>query len=410
VHFALWPYAIWNAILLHNSLPVLEDGTLRQELFSSIRVGCNMKHVHTFACPVFALDNALASGNSLPRWSPHARLGLNLGPSPTHARNVYLVLILITGCVSPQYHCWFDDFFEMTRHGRPDVSGTICWQQLSGLSHTDQISSEFVQPTQSSTVQNEMLSEMPVPSDGFSISTIDYDIMTDNETITAGESQASTTPHQSQASTQAEGALQIKSTVTASTSQSGRVRTMSQRMAKSTSQRGFFGNAGMYYMAHKSTTSRDETPEDLFHKQHLGLQERMQNPIAFHAKMMGDIMYYHQALQQPDAKQFADAVVKELNGHVDNKHWELLKQEDVPEDVQVVPSVWSMWRKHNLTTNKITKHKARLNLHGRKQVFGTNYCETYAPVVTWFAIRLVIVMGIIFNWALRQVDCVIDYP
>ena len=188
------------------------------ELFSSIWVGCNMKHVHTFACPGFALDNALASGNSLPRWLPRARLGLNLGPSPTHARNVYLVLNLMTGCVSPQYNCWFDDFFEMTRHGRPDVSGTICWQQLAGLSCTDQILSEFVQPMQSSTVQNEMLSEMPVPSDRFSISTIDYDVMTDDETSTARESQALRTPHWSRASTQAEGDLQIKSTVTAGTS------------------------------------------------------------------------------------------------------------------------------------------------------------------------------------------------
>jgi hypothetical protein len=171
-----------------------------------------------FACPVFALDNAPASGNSLPRWSPHARLGLNLGPSPTHARNVYLVLNLITGGVSPQYHCQFDDFFETTRHGGPDVSGTICWQQLAGLSCTDQILSEFVQPTQSSTVQNEMLSDMPIPSDVFSISTIDYDIMTDNETSTARESQASRTPCRSRASTQAEGGLQIESTVTAGTS------------------------------------------------------------------------------------------------------------------------------------------------------------------------------------------------
>ena len=143
---------IWNAVLLHSSLPVLEDGTSRLELFSSIRVGCNMKHMHTFACPVFALDNALASGKSLPRWSPRARLGLNLGPSPIHARNVYLVLNLITGCVSPQYHCRFDDFFETTRHGGPDVSGTICWQQLAGLSRADQILPELIHRPPSSTV------------------------------------------------------------------------------------------------------------------------------------------------------------------------------------------------------------------------------------------------------------------
>ena len=49
---------------------------------------------------------------------------------------------------------------------------------------------------------------------------------------------------------------------------------MTQRMAESTSQRGFFGNTGMRYMAHQSTALRDETPEDLFHDQHLALQER----------------------------------------------------------------------------------------------------------------------------------------
>ncbi len=89
--------------------------------------------MHTFGCPVFALQNVLASGSQLPRWSPLARLRLNLGPSPMHARNVYLVLNLVTGCVSPQYHCHFDNFFERTHHGAPDVSGTICWQQLANL-------------------------------------------------------------------------------------------------------------------------------------------------------------------------------------------------------------------------------------------------------------------------------------
>jgi len=108
----------------------------------------------------------------------------------------------------------------------------------------------------------------------------------------------------------------------------------------------------------------------------------MQNPIAFHAEMMGDIMYYDQALQQPDAKQFANAIVKEVNGHVTNKHWTLVKQKDVPKEAQVVPSVWAMRRKRDLTTNKVIKHKARLNLHGGKQVYGMNYFKTYAPVAT----------------------------
>jgi hypothetical protein len=51
----------------------------------------------------------------------------------------------------------------------------------------------------------------------------------------------------------------------------------------------------------------------------------MRNPIAFHAEMMGDIMNLQQALGQPDAKEFVQAVVKEINGHVDSNNWTLKK-------------------------------------------------------------------------------------
>jgi hypothetical protein len=159
VHFALWPYALRNATHLINNLPVLEDKILRLELVSSIRVGSSMKHVHTFGCPVFALQNVLASGNQLPHWSPCAHLGLNLGQSPMHARNVYLILNLVTGYVSPQYHCCFDDFFKTTHHGTPDVSGTICWQQLPNLDCATTILSKVSTPKQHSIISSETPSE-----------------------------------------------------------------------------------------------------------------------------------------------------------------------------------------------------------------------------------------------------------
>jgi hypothetical protein len=59
---------------------------------------------------------------------------------------------------------------------------------------------------------------------------------------------------------------------------------------------------------------------------------------------------------------------------------------------------------------RVTKHKARLNLYGGKQEFGTNYYKTNAPVVTWLAIQQLIVFGILFNWALCQDDFVMAYP
>ncbi len=148
-----------NAAYLYNNLPVLKDGTFRLELFSSIQVGSNLKHVHTFGCPVFALQNALASGNQLPCWSPRARLWLNLGPSPMHAMNIYLVLNLVTWCVTPQYQCHFNCFFEMMHQGTPDVSGTICWQQLANLDHAKTVLSKVSMPKQHSIISLEMPSD-----------------------------------------------------------------------------------------------------------------------------------------------------------------------------------------------------------------------------------------------------------
>jgi hypothetical protein len=112
-----------------------------------------MKHHHAFGCPVFALENDLAAGSPILHWSPCARLGVILGSSPSHARNVYLVLNLHTGCNSLQYHCHFNNFFETVRHGGPDASVPLAWQQLSGLTAMMQTPSmehhnEVPQPSQ----------------------------------------------------------------------------------------------------------------------------------------------------------------------------------------------------------------------------------------------------------------------
>jgi hypothetical protein len=116
-------------------------------------------------------------------------------------------------------------------------------------------------------------------------------------------------PPRSQGSQGSEGASHKNSVNTsAGVSRRGRVCTMSRKMADSVSQWEFFGNSQMHYMA--SQAALEGTEEDLFHDTHLELQERMSNPVAFHSKMMGDILYLHQALKQRDASQFVDAVVQ----------------------------------------------------------------------------------------------------
>ncbi len=162
----------------------------------------------------------------------------------------------------------------------------------------------------------------------------------------------------------------------AGTSSHGRMRIMSCTMAESIDQHLFFGSSGMHYMSScaTATTGDDDgqTMEDHQYDAYLSLQDCMSNPIAFHAEMMGDIMYLNQALCQPDAAHFIEAVITEINGHVDNKHWQLTKQSEVPPDTDVFPSVWSMRCKRDITSNEIKKYKARLNLHGGKQEYSMN--------------------------------------
>jgi hypothetical protein len=163
------------------------------------------------------------------------------------------------------------------------------------------ILSEMSAPIQHSPVYPETPSEGDVLPEEFPFSPPVFDVTSDEYSITDGDSQVSenTEPsRQSRASLQAEGVTPAEPTITAGTSQRGRVHTMSRRMAESIAQ-------GLHHVE----STMGETVEDLFHDAHLELQELMRNPIAFHAKMMGDIMYLQQAIRQSDAKEFVQAVL-----------------------------------------------------------------------------------------------------
>jgi hypothetical protein len=72
--------------------------------------------------------------------------------------------------------------------------------------------------------------------------------------------------------------------------------------------------------------------------------------------------------------------------------------------------IWSMKRKRIPGTGVIQKHKARLCAHGGQQVYGVNYWETYAPVVQWMSVRVMLCLSIIENLHSRSIDFVLAYP
>ncbi len=140
---------------------------------------------------------------------------------------------------SLQYHCHFDDIFETTRHGAPDVSSTIFWQQLANSDHATTILSKVSMSKQHSIISFKTPSEEeahtaskpifePPVYDVISVyySVLDQDLHVSENSCTSWRTQASHTN---------EGVTPIEPTVTASTSQCRRVCTMSRRMAESVS-------------------------------------------------------------------------------------------------------------------------------------------------------------------------------
>ena len=67
------------------------------------------------------------------------------------------------------------------------------------------------------------------------------------------------------------------------------------------------------------------------------LQGRLSNPIAFAASADPHIMYYLQAMKEPDHEQFRRSILKEICDHEANKHWEVIPKQNIPQ----IPSSWT---------------------------------------------------------------------
>ncbi len=163
---------------------------------------------------------------------------------------------------------------------------------LAGFGRTSEILSQVSAPTLCSPNYGLSQSDWDVPLEDSSVISAETGVNWDTLSVSDGDSfgeigESEVTENKNAA--QAEGGTTTATPISAGTSLRGHARTMSRRMADSVSQRDFYGTRNMHYMAQPSTIG--ETPEDLFHDAHLELQERMRNPIAFHAEMMGDIMY-----------------------------------------------------------------------------------------------------------------------
>ena len=71
--------------------------------------------------------------------------------------------------------------------------------------------------------------------------------------------------------------------------------------------------------------------------------------------------------------------------------------------------IWSFKRKRH-PDGTFNKCKARLCCHGGQQQWGVNYWDTYAPVVSWSSVRILLTLAKLHNFHTKSVDFVQAYP
>jgi hypothetical protein len=71
--------------------------------------------------------------------------------------------------------------------------------------------------------------------------------------------------------------------------------------------------------------------------------------------------------------------------------------------MNVVPSTWAFNCKR-YPDGSVRKLKAWFYVRGDKQVEGVDYFNTYAPVVTWTIVRILLILSSILGLATTQVD------
>lgn len=107
------------------------------------------------------------------------------------------------------------------------------------------------------------------------------------------------------------------------------------------------------------------------------------------------------AMNGPDADDYMKACQKEINTLVNDKEaWDVVTREKW---MNVLPSTWAFKCKR-FPDGSIRKHKARFCAGGHRQVENVDYFETFAPVVNWTTVRLMLILSIILGLATQQVD------
>ena len=436
---SLWPFAMDQAIHIWNNLPRHRSGLTPFELFTGTKqphYGA-IQQARVWGCPAYVLDPTLQDGKKLPKWQKRARCGMYLGASPNHADSVGRILSLTTGHVSPQYHVVYDELFHTTIGALTDaVFDQVLWNSLlvldgheNLLEPEDRNNQDVLRPAidmydlfrdDSDDDSDDDLSELDAVPEGVEENDVLPDVLSDDETVPTSNETSSN----SQRTRSGQTVKPMKSYVPSMSSERRYAATCQRQQHQKDHHKPW--QQAIYYaggnpnkkvksqdLQNQALQSLDWNPDHFLDRKSvkqtrqilLTLLQNVDsgewNPMALAAKQYDEFNpSYEMAMNGSEREGYIQATHKELDtlermdvwDEVDRKPW-----------MTVIGSTL-VFRKKVFPSGEVRKLKARLCARGDQQQEGVDFFETFAPVVNWTTVCLLLMLSVQLELATLQVD------
>ena len=343
------------------------------------------------------------------KWKERARVGVYLGQSPHHNKNVALVLDRNTGYVSPQFHVRFDNQFDSVTDDKYDSE----WKLKTGLISISE--KELERRDKMPTIIPGINRQSVNPEDNIQEGEVNeriHEYRKETKSILKnkqrseyrdmkmlGESTKRKSAHASRMEEPADKRVRIEDRNYESIDGLRRSARLNPKLQE---------GLKLISLQTKMMEWNDDVPGEIFHKESLIVNEP--NIVAMKATSDPDTMYMHQAMREDDRANFIEAMHKEVKDQYQNGNFEIVHKKNVPKDATILPTVWQMRRKRDIKTRQVKKYKARLNIDGSRMRKGVHYDETYAPVASWNSIRVLLTLVAALGWHTQQIDYVLAFP
>jgi len=458
---SLWPMAVDYAVFIFNHVPNASTGVAPVEVMTrSTWPRHHLQNLHVWGCPAYVLEPALRDGKKIPRWKPRSKRSMFVGLSPVHANTIPLVLSCETLAITPQFHVVFDDWFTTVISQGVDDEAPTWWENLFGNNRfqyrfdteeddaydADAWLQAQITAFDKFTAQRERVeTTIPTPANAQPVQVVQPKPTTNppipsqptqtNQPLQVGEDHPILPQPIPQPLIQQPPIVQPppvtvvqeppppepppddfpvdEPTDDATVRRSNRTRRAPQRY-------GYDGNQGHGYftpvayltsMCSRILEMPSQRERQIAYAEMLRMnfdenQLDEPGPLTFLASSVRkdpDTLKYHEAMMDDDWEGFRDAMDEEIRALESMGTWEIVKRSSVTR--RILPGTWTFRRKR-YPDGSVRKLKARFCVRGDKQIEGIDYFETYAPVVSWSTVRLLLVASLAFGLKTVQVDYV----